>query len=414
MTPVAVLLRQPWMAAPETAAVMRALGAGEGRARFVGGLVRDALLGRAVEDIDIASADPPDRVMERLAGAGIRVVPTGLAHGTVTAIRDGRHFEITTLRRDVETDGRRAVVAYTDDWAEDARRRDFTVNALFADADGTLYDPVGGLDDLVARRVRFVGDPETRIREDVLRLLRFYRMLARFGRAADGASRDACRRLAPLLPGLSGERVQGELRRMLAVDDPRPVSRMMAADAVLAPILPALTDIDRLAALVELEPAPDWLRRLAALATGDGATAAGIADRLRLSRPDARRLVALAPPATAADLPADDPARRRRLHAVGGAVLRDRALLAAAAGLDRAGVLPAVLAAAGWTRPRFPLHGRDALALGLAPGPEVGRLLALVQAWWEAADFAPDAAACRAELARRAAAAPVAPVPREI
>lgn len=390
------LLPQPWMTAAATRRVIAAVEGGRGRARFVGGLVRDALLGRPVSDVDLATDVAVDEVMGRLAAAGIRVIPTGLGHGTVTAVADGRHFEITTLRRDVETDGRHARIAYTDDWGEDARRRDFTMNALFCDADGTFYDPTSGLADIFARRVRFVGEPDRRLEEDVLRLLRYYRMLARLGiHEIDEASRDACRRHAGRLPTLSGERVRGEVERILSVDDPRPVLAMMRDDGILPPVLPMATGFGRVARLVPTEPAPDWLRRLAALIDGGAEAAGEAARRLRLSRQEGARLARLADPWSADDLPRDGRALRDRIHAAGTGTARDRALLAAAAGHDADGRLRDILAlAAVQERPAFPLHGRDLLALGLARGPEVGRLLAAVEAWWAAHDYAPGRAAC--------------------
>src|SRR5713226_4802519 len=212
MQPVERIVPQSWMIEAPTRAVLAALGAGGAVVRFVGGCVRDALLGRAIGDIDIATPDLPETVLTLLEAASIKAVPTGIAHGTITAVVPPRHFEITSLRRDVETFGRHARVAFTDDWAADAARRDFTMNALFLDAEGQVFDPVGGLEDLRAGRVRFVGDAEARIREDVLRLLRFYRFHAHYGRGeADEAARAACRALAHLLPGLSGDRIAAEL-----------------------------------------------------------------------------------------------------------------------------------------------------------------------------------------------------------
>ncbi len=249
---------QPWMKAAPTRALLKALGDAGIAARFVGGCVRDALLGRPIADVDLATPARPEAVVAALEKARIKVVPTGIAHGTVTAVvtsaRPPRHFEITTLRRDVETDGRRARVAFDADWAEDAARRDFTINALYLDPDGRIHDPVGGLADLKAHRVRFVGEPARRIAEDVLRVLRYYRFEARFGTGAgDAAARAACRDAASLLAGLSAERVAQELLRLLAVPDPVPALRMMAEDGVLAAILPEATRLDRLQCLLALE-----------------------------------------------------------------------------------------------------------------------------------------------------------------
>ncbi|MCC7273899.1 MAG: CCA tRNA nucleotidyltransferase [Alphaproteobacteria bacterium] len=401
MDAVACLLPQDWMTARETRHVIQAIERLGGHVRFVGGAVRDALLGRPVSDVDLATDVAPDAVIARLGQAGIKVVPTGLAHGTVTAVHAGRHFEITTLRRDVEADGRRAKIAYTDDWAEDAERRDFTVNALFAGGDGLIFDPVGGLDDVLARRVRFVGDPARRITEDVLRLLRYYRMLARLGiHGIDPASRAACRAHAHLLPGLSGERVRSEIERILAVADPRPVARLLEEDGILAPLLPAAPGFARLERLVPTEPAADWLRRLAALIDGGIAEAERAADRLRLSRHETARLVALAGPWGADDVPVGEKACRDRLYAIGAETLRDRALLAAAAGADPDGRAGEAVAAAAWMeRPVFPLRGRDVLALGVPRGAAVGRLLAAVERWWAADGYRADAAACRERAA---------------
>ena len=393
--PVDRIPPQPWMTEPPTQAVMVALGA----ARFVGGCVRDALLGRAIGDIDIATPFPPDAVTRRLEAAGIKVVPTGLAHGTVTAVVAPRHFEITTLRRDVETFGRHARVAFTDDWAADAARRDFTMNALFLDAGGAVFDPVGGLADLRAGRVRFVGDAETRIREDVLRLLRFYRFHAHYGKGeADAAARVACRALAPLLPGLSGERVAVETLKLLAAPDPLPALALMAEDGVLAVLYPEAKRRDRLAALIALEPAPDALRRLGALVAGDPAP---LAERLRLSSEQRDRLLAFAAPPWPIDLDAVETVQRRALHHLGAPLYRDLVLLHAAESGETA-TLPSLLTlAASWQPQRFPLKGRDVTALGVPAGRKVGRFLKALETWWEEGDFRADRAACLAELKRR-------------
>jgi poly(A) polymerase len=397
---------QPWMVEPATRAVLGALSVGGAETRFVGGSVRDALLGRPIGDIDIATPAPPERVIELLEKHGIRVVPTGLAHGTVTAITGvpPRHFEITTLRRDVETYGRRARVAFDADWAADAARRDFTINAIFLAPDGTLHDPVGGLADLRACRIRFVGDPATRIAEDVLRLLRYYRFEARFGTGGgDPRARAACRTAAHLLPKLSAERVAQELVKLLETPNPMPALRMMQEDGVLAVILPEARRLDRLHQMIVIEPEPDTLRRLAALIEVDGAGAGAAAERLRFPNPWRDRLRGLTPP-WLLDPGAPRPAQRRALYRLGAERYRDSALLIAAEGgmiHDRLGELLAF--AQDWTPPVFPLTGRDVTALGIPPGERVGRLLDAVHDWWEAGDFTADRAQCLTHLKELAA-----------
>ena len=398
---------QPWMVEPATLAVLAALSAGGVEARFVGGAVRDALLGRPTPgwspraDIDIATSAPPERVIELLQKSGIKVVPTGLAHGTVTAIAGTppRHFEITTLRRDVETYGRRARVAFDADWAADAARRDFTINAIYLAPDGTIHDPVGGLADLRERRVRIVGDPATRITEDVLRLLRYYRFEGRFGsESGDPQARAACRAAAHLLPSLSPERVAQELVRLLDLPDPIAVLRMMEGDGVLAVILPEARRLDRLQKIIAIEPDLDPLRRLAALMEVDGQRAVALAVRLRFSNAWRERLHGLAVP-WPVDPSGDLRVQRRALYRLGTERYRDLALLLAAEGAMGRERLAELLALAGdWTPPRFPLAGGDITALGIPPGPRVGRLLAAVHEWWEAGDFTADRALCVAYL----------------
>lgn len=395
------LTPQPWMTEPATRCVLEALAAGAAEARFVGGSVRDALLGRPIGDIDIATPAPPERVIELLEKRGVKVVPTGLAHGTVTAITGTppRHFEITTLRRDVETYGRRARVAFDADWAADAARRDFTINAIFLDPDGTIHDPVGGLADLRGHRVRFVGDPATRIAEDVLRILRYYRFEARFGSGkGDTHARAACRAAAHLLPNLSAERIAQELVRLLETGDPVPALQMMQEDGVLGVIVPEARRLDRLRRMIAIEPTPDVLRRLAALVDVDSAQAMALSERLRVPNAWRERLRGLAAP-WPLDPKADLRAQRRALYRLGAERYRDLALLSAAdekIDRDRLGELLSL--ARGWTAPVFPLAGRDVTALGVLPGPRVGRLLAAVHDWWEAGDFAASRAACLAHL----------------
>ncbi len=263
---------------PALQSVFDAIEAGGHRAWLVGGAVRNALLGEPVGDLDLATDAPPDAVMRLAERAGLKPVPTGIDHGTVTVVADGRGFEVTTLRHDVETDGRHAVVAFSDDLDGDARRRDFTMNALYADRHGMVIDPVAGLDDLRARRLRFVGDPARRIAEDYLRILRFFRFLAWYGRDADPAAVTACQSLRDGLDGISRERIGQELRKLLMAPDPVPAVRLMQDTGVLDKVLPDATP-DRLYALQS--PAP-WLARLAALSQAD------LAHALRLSRSEAR------------------------------------------------------------------------------------------------------------------------------
>jgi poly(A) polymerase len=395
----------PWMSEAATVSVLRAFSAAGVEARFVGGAVRDALLGRpdagsdAEADIDIATPASPEQVIDLLQKRGIKVVPTGIAHGTVTAVVPPRHFEITTLRRDVETFGRRARVAFDADWAADAARRDFTINAIFLAPDGTIDDPVGGLADLRAHRVRFVGDPGTRISEDVLRLLRYYRFEARFGGGTgDPQARAACREAAHLLPTLSAERVAQELVKLLETPDPIAALRMMREDGVLSVVLPEARRLDRLQRMIEIEPEIDPLRRLAALIDVDGSGAAALAERLRFSNAWRDRLHGLAPP-WPLDPQGDARAQRLSLYRLGAERFRDIALLLAADGAVSPARLDELVALArNWTPPRFPLAGRDVVALGIPPGERVGQLVDAVREWWEAGDFAADRTQCLAYL----------------
>jgi poly(A) polymerase len=389
-----------WMSEPAVTALLAALGEGGAAARFVGGAVRDWLSGRPVQDIDIATPLTPEQVLQHLERAGIRAIPTGLAHGTVTAIAGGKPFEITTLRRDVETDGRHATVAYTDDWQADAARRDFTMNALYAEPDGTIFDPTGGLADLEAGRVRFVGDAATRIREDYLRLLRFFRFFAHYGRApADAAALAAAEDLAPGLAHLSAERVWSEMKRLLAAPDPAPTIFLMQQHGVLAPAVAEGCRPDILAALVALEPAHplkaphDPLRRLAAL-LDPALDLEAFGERWRLSRDETDRLAGIRHAAAHAAQSLERPWHLLRRH--GAETVADGALVAAARG-ERA-ALTLLPVAAFWSDPEFPVRGADLLALGYAPGPALGKALAEIERWWEEGGCIATRAQCLAYL----------------
>ncbi|MHB1218981.1 MAG: CCA tRNA nucleotidyltransferase [Alphaproteobacteria bacterium] len=413
MKPAGRLPDADWLGAPEVGAVMAALTARGATARFVGGCVRDTLAGRAVGDKDIATSDPPETVLRLLESAGLKAIPTGLDHGTVTAVANHVPFEITTLRHDVETDGRRARVAFTDDWLADAARRDFTMNALYADADGTYYDPFDGVADLMAGRVRFVGDAETRIREDVLRILRFFRFHAHFGRGApevDGFA--ACRRLANLLPTLSGERVATELLKLLKAPEPTSTVALMAEAGILPAILPEAGSSTRLRALVTVEGitvGADPIRRLATLVAGGASAAGAVAGRLRLSNAQRERLARLVMPPARPDPDWNARAARVWLYRLGAEAFRDLVLLAWADAVAATGGSPrrdaegwrALLdQAETWRAPRLPVGGEDVMTLGVDSGPDVGRVLGEVEAWWVEGDFQAGRAQALEQLAR--------------
>lgn len=384
-----------WMSR-EAEAVFDALEAAGGPdcARYVGGCVRNAVMGQPVADVDIATRLTPGQTSAALQAAKIRAVPTGIEHGTVTAVVRGHPFEITTLRRDVETDGRRAVVAFTTDWIEDAQRRDFTFNALYASRDGTLHDPVGdGLADAHAGRVVFVGDPETRIREDYLRVLRFFRFLAWYGRGgADPAGLAACAALKDPVAGLAAERISKELLKLLAAPDPRPAVRLMAETGVLAVVLPEAADLAAFEAMVEIDASPEL--RLAALLPYESEIAGTAAKRLRLSNAQRDRWVAAVGAGTSKDM--SDQAVRAMVYREGAQAAADRLKLAWAQAPSEA--WRSRLAVAAWDAPKFPLSGEDAMAAGLSRGPAVGQALRQIESGWIDGDFAEDREALLARL----------------
>ena len=372
-----------WREREGLAELALALGAQDGDARFVGGAVRDTLLGLEVADIDIATRLTPDRVLERLHGAGVRAVPTGLAHGTVTAVLPSGPVEVTTLRRDVATDGRHAVVAFSDSWLEDAARRDFTMNALYADPlTGEIHDHFDGRTDLAAGRVRFIGDPYRRIAEDHLRILRFFRFHARFGGEVDADGLSACAARANDLMALSRERIAAELLKLLVARGATATVRLMIEHGILRAVLPEIdadgvARLDRLAAAeAGAAVAPDAVRRLAALLSPHAAE--GVGARLKLSNADRKRLIA-ATAGTGTEGP------RGLAYRVGPEGAVDRLLLAG----EPLGDLP------GWTPPRLPVSGGALVARGLAKGPDVARALRALEARWIADGFPaalPDAA----------------------
>ena len=400
----------PWMTAPATRTVVDALTAQGAEVRFVGGCVRDALLGRESDDIDIGTPDPPERVLALLKGAGIetRTVPRGIAHGTVTALAGGNRYEITTLRRDERTDGRHAEVAFTDDWREDAARRDFTINAMSASLDGTLYDYFGGREDLEAGRVRFVGDPATRIAEDHLRILRFFRFYAWYGKGEpDRAALAACEDAAHAIPSLSGERVRDEMMRLLCAPDPVPTVDSMQEVGVLSLLLPEAQETAHLTRLVEIERTlgdADSIWRLACLISGsnDAMSAANaIAKRWRLSGADSARLAALFTPSESFRPGLELSVQYRLLYRHGPRLFRDLGILAWASkskGEGEEAWRAMLLRAETWEAPTFPVTGADVLSRGIPEGPEVGRLLREVEDWWIEHDFKPDRAALLEKL----------------
>jgi poly(A) polymerase len=389
------------MTAPETVQVMAALG----EARFVGGAVRDALLGASVADIDIAVPMPPSEVLARLVARNIKVIETGMDHGTVTAIAGTHAFEITSLRRDVETDGRHAVIAFTDDWAEDAARRDFTINALYASASGEIFDYATGVEDLIAGKVRFMGDARLRIAEDYLRVLRLFRFHAWYGKGdVDAEGLRAAAEAKDKLKNLPAERIAKEMLRLLEAGNSTPVLRVMAATGILSELLPGALQLPRLERLVEIDAdyfSPrDGVLRLAALLPEDGEAAHAAADALKLSNADRTRLEqALSGERIAAHLSAKDV--RRLLYRIGVARFRDKIWLAWAGAPKGANAIQwrmLLTMADNWQRPRFPLTGLDVMQAGVPEGPEVGRVLAQVEDWWVGGDFASDEGALRDRL----------------
>lgn len=387
-----------WLKAKETQTLMSALDAARaGGSRFVGGCVRNTVMGREVDDIDIATQLAPDQVIDVCTKAGFAAHPTGIEHGTVTVVVNHKPFEVTTLRRDVSTDGRRATVAFTESWEEDAARRDFRINALYADAEGAIYDPTGGgLDDARAGRVIFIGDARQRIKEDYLRILRFFRFNGWYARTPiDPKGLEACADLAAGLDQLSVERIWKEVKKLLGAPDPRAAWEGMKAIEVRARALPEMANEQRLDALCTLEAdlmlPVDAMTRVAA-ALPDQESAKALSRRLKLSNEERDRLVA----ATGDDVKITSYMSlrdmRRAIYKLGSEAFRDRVMLAwAHAGGEKAQQWRALLAHGQmWTPPKLPLTGDDVMAAGVPAGPKVGVVLREVEDWWIDADFPDD------------------------
>ncbi|MEO1016405.1 MAG: CCA tRNA nucleotidyltransferase [Pseudomonadota bacterium] len=403
------LANQPWLLAESTQRIMQILEARGRPARFVGGCVRDSLLCDGLDsvDIDIATAERPEAVMNQLRAEAVKVIPTGLKHGTVTAVLDDRFFEITTLRLDVETDGRHAEVAFTDDFDLDAARRDFTINALRADRHGEVADPFGGIDDLARGTIRFVGDPEHRVVEDYLRILRYFRFFARFGRLpADSASLTACRHQAAGLERIAGERIQAEMTKLLAAANAAVAAELMIESGIQRHVLLPAVDLTPFFRLSTIEPHPDWQICLAVwlrAGASDLSDLLALSERWRLANADRKRLECLCletlpdPAAPATD-------HRRYLYRLGREDYGDLLLIAQAMEPSSAEALEAAQAIVkGWQKPVFPMDGDDLKKRGVVEGPALGECLQALEGWWRQRDFKPDRAALLTELDRRLA-----------
>ncbi len=393
-----------WIVDPDVVKVMQALLAGTGvEARYVGGAVRDTVRGAmqygVQVDVDIATTATPEKVVELLNAAGLKSVPTGIDHGTVTAVSNHRPVEITTLRCDVNTDGRRAEVVYTTDWAADAARRDFTMNAIYADMDGALFDPLGGIADAKAGLVRFVGDPDARIQEDYLRILRFFRFYAWCGKGEmDRDGLQACARHIAGLAQLSPERIAKELLKLISAENPMPAIRQMAASGILTAVLPEARNLERLNALIEIDGMTffeaDPIMRLGALLPDDGAVATAVAARLRLSNAQRDRLVAMLSATLRVFCYMSVREMRRTAYRMTPKVMRDVAMLRWAGDVKRnhnavqwRALLPMIDS---WKPPTLPLDGHHVKLAGVPDGPQIGEVLREVEEWWIDADFTTD------------------------
>ncbi len=388
----------PWMRSQAISAIFQALP--KGSVRFVGGCVRNALMGVEVGDIDLATQLEPTDVAKAMDAASIRYIPTGIDHGTITAVLDKEAIEITSLRKDVETDGRRAVVAFTTDWAEDAQRRDLTINALYADYDGKVFDPTDqGIDDLNVKKFRFVGDAEARVQEDYLRILRFFRFLACYGGEAkiDAAALKACRENRQGLKKLSAERVWSELKKLLFASDPSRAVRIMLTNEILDTLLPEASNAEGLSKMVALEARegilPDPQLRLMAMSAREPLQMALLCKRLKMSTKETARLRAWSDSSVALDPHAENSEKLKAIYHAGKQVVVDRARVRAAGEEDAllsSRWMSLADLAMGWTPPEFPLSGKDLKMAGVEPGPKMGKVLDALKALWVRSNFTAD------------------------
>jgi len=403
----------PWLRADAVQAVFAALARDGDDVRIVGGAVRNALLGVDVGDIDFATTAPPDVVTARAEAAGIKAVPTGVEHGTLTLVIDGRGYEVTTLREDIKTDGRRAVVRFGRDWIADARRRDFTVNALYADAAGVVFDPLGGYGDLTQGRIRFIGDPEERIAEDRLRILRFFRFHAQYGKGElDRVGLSASIRGRFGICSLSAERIGREMRELAVAGGAPAVVTTMQDCGILPIVLGGIGYLAPFHRLIAFEKAsatvPAAPLRLAALGCRIEEDVLRLTERLRLTNAERDRMrTAVGSIQMFFCLP-DRRQARKILYRLGGQAYRDGLALAFAWGEGSAddsfwrdlSALPGE-----WQVPAFPLAGRDVIAETRMRGPAVGALLTKLEQWWVDNDFLPDEDALRSRLQQMISAA---------
>ena len=398
MTPVCVIQLDNWHGRPQAELVLNALSAGGHKSMFVGGCVRDALLERPVNELDIATPETPERIVTLLEAAGLKAIKTGIEHGTVTAICEGISFQITTLRQDIETFGRYARVKYTQNWAKDAARRDLTLNALYCDIKGNVFDPLGGLSDLKAGRIRFVGNANVRIEEDLLRLLRYFRFYAYYGRSpADEKALTACSQMASRIEKLSVERVWNELSRLLLAPNPASAVMLMQKHAILPYLLPEAIHSDLLDRLVKLEKqtktAPNYLRRIAVMVSLSREEACLLTKRFKFSKLDRKRFCILCDPPEWPDPSANLRQSRASFYRLGKELFTELVLIGTTK-FPNEDWLALLALSKKLSIPAFTVDGSDVVSMGIPVGPQVGKILQNVENWWINGDFKADRDDC--------------------